>query len=42
MRVSLKLEKKKKIRISAGNIEFWVLDGNDDSIRPYRILIKKI
>ena len=32
----------KKIRISAGNIEFWVLDGNDDSIRPYRILIKKI
>ena len=32
----------KKIRISAGNPEFWVLDGNDDDIRPYRILVKKI
>jgi len=32
----------KKIRVSAGNIDFWVLDGDDDSIRPYRILIKKI
>jgi len=32
----------KKIRVSAGNIDFWVLDGNDDAIRPYRILIKKI
>ena len=32
----------KKIRVSAGNLDFWVLDGNDDSIRPYRILIKKI
>ena len=32
----------KKIRVSAGNTEFWVLDGNDDDIRPYRILVKKI
>jgi len=31
-----------KIRVSAGNLDFWVLDGNDDDIRPYRILIKKI
>ena len=32
----------KKIRVSAGNTDFWVLDGNDDDIRPYRILVKKI
>jgi hypothetical protein len=31
-----------KIRVSAGNPEFWILDGNDDDIRPYRILVKKI
>ena len=31
-----------KIRVSAGNLDFWVLDGNDDDIRPYRILIKKL
>ena len=31
-----------KIRVSAGNIDFWVLDGDDSNIRPYRILVKKI
>jgi hypothetical protein len=31
-----------KIRVSAGNPDFWILDGNDDDIRPYRVLVKKI
>jgi len=31
-----------KIRMCAENSDFWVLNGNNDEIRPYRILIKKI
>ena len=31
-----------KIRMCAENSDLWVLNGNDDEIRPYRILIKKI
>lgn len=34
-------ENSTKIRVLAGNLDFWVVDRNDD-IRPYRILIKKI
>ena len=32
----------KKIRMCAENMDLWVLDGKEDEIRPYRILIKKI
>ena len=32
----------KKIRMCAENMELWVLDGKEEEIRPYRILIKKI
>ena len=32
----------KKIRIPVGKEDFWVLNGNDDEVRPYRILVKKI
>ena len=31
-----------KIRVPTGNLKFWVLNGNDDEVRPYRILIKKV
>ena len=31
-----------KIRIPVGNMKFWVLNGNDDEVRPYRILVKKV
>ena len=31
-----------KIRVPVGNLNFWVLNGNPDEIRPYRILIKKV
>ena len=31
-----------KIRMCAENTDLWVLNGNDDEIRPYRILVKKI
>ena len=32
----------KKIRMCAENMDLWVLNGHEDEIRPYRILIKKI
>ena len=32
----------KKIRVSDRNADFWIVDGNDDDIRPYRILVKEI
>ena len=31
-----------KIRVPVGNLNFWVLNGNPDEVRPYRILIKKV
>ena len=31
-----------KIRVPQGKEEFWVLNGNIDEVRPYRILVKKI
>ena len=31
-----------KIRIAKSNPDYWVLNGNSDEIRPYRILIKEI
>ena len=31
-----------KIRVSARNADFWIVDGKDDDIRPYRILVKEI
>ena len=31
-----------KIRVPVGRQEFWVLNGNPDEVRPYRILIKKV
>jgi hypothetical protein len=31
-----------KIRQSAKNDYFWVVNGNDDEVRPYRILFKKV
>ena len=31
----------KKIRICKGNPEYWVVNGNSNEIRPYRLLIKK-
>jgi hypothetical protein len=31
-----------KIRIAQSNNDYWVLNGNSDEIRPYRILIKQI
>ena len=31
-----------KIRVPVGNLNFWVLNGNTDEVRPYRILIKKV
>ena len=31
-----------KIRCSASKKDYWVLNGNDNEIRPYGILIKKI
>ena len=31
-----------KIRVPVGRPDFWVLNGNPDEIRPYRILIKKV
>ena len=31
-----------KIRCSASKKEYWVLNGNDNEIRPYGILIKKV
>ena len=31
-----------KIRVPVGNPNFWVLNGNTDEVRPYRILIKKV
>ena len=34
--------KPNKIRASKRNKKIWVLDGNDDELRPYGILIKKI
>ena len=34
--------KPNKIRIAKNNSDYWVLNGNSDEIRPYRILIKKL
>ena len=31
-----------KIRIAKSNPDIWVLNGNSDEIRPYRILLKQI
>ena len=31
-----------KIRVPVGRPDFWVLNGNPDEVRPYRILIKKV
>lgn len=31
-----------KIRIAQSNNDYWVLNGNSDEIRPYRILIKQL
>ena len=31
-----------KIRVPVGRKDFWVLNGNPDEVRPYRILIKKV
>ena len=31
-----------KIRIAKTNPDYWVLNGNSDEIRPYRILIKNL
>jgi hypothetical protein len=31
-----------KIRAPQGRQDFWVLNGNPDEVRPYRILIKKV
>ena len=31
-----------KIRMCAENTDIWVLNGNSDEIRPYRILVKKV
>lgn len=31
-----------KIRVSAKNTDIWIVDGKDDDIRPYRILVKEI
>ena len=31
-----------KIRIAKSNPDYWVLNGNSDEIRPYRILIKEV
>ena len=31
-----------KIRIASTNQDYWVLNGNSDEIRPYRILIKHL
>lgn len=31
-----------KIRAPVGKPDFWVLNGNPDEVRPYRILIKKV
>ena len=31
-----------KIRIAQSNNDYWVLNGNSDEIRPYRILIKDL
>ena len=31
-----------KIRIAKSNPDYWVLNGNSDEIRPYRILIKNL
>ena len=31
-----------KIRCPANKTEYWVLNGTDDEIRPYGILIKKV
>jgi len=31
-----------KIRCSASKMDYWVLNGNDNEIRPYGILIKKV
>ena len=31
-----------KIRVPVGRLDFWVLNGNPDEVRPYRILIKKV
>ena len=31
-----------KIRAPVGKPDFWVLNGNSDEVRPYRILIKKV
>ena len=31
-----------KIRIAQSNQNYWVLNGNSEEIRPYRILIKEI
>ena len=34
--------KPNKIRVSERNKNIWIVDGNDDELRPYGILIKKI
>jgi len=31
-----------KIRISESILDFWVLDGTTNEMRPYRIMIKAI
>ena len=34
--------KPEKIRKPKSNNDMWVLNGNEDEIRPYGILVKKI
>ena len=34
--------KPEKIRKPKSNKNMWVLSGNDDEVRPYGILVKKI
>ena len=30
-----------KIRYAKKNEDFWIINGTDDEVRPYRILIKE-
>ena len=32
----------KTIRISKDEPKYWVVNGNDNEIRPFRLLIKKV
>ena len=32
----------KTVRISKAEPKYWVVNGNDNEIRPYRLLIKKV